>query len=135
MEKTIVKFRAKKLGSEEWVYGIPFTKVENEFADFHAMHVCDDTGYWGIAKIQPETLGQFSGIENFYAGDHVSLVDIQGVLHTGTVVFQDGMFALEWYPVDSEEPSLLPLAWACHLCTHVERIGTIWDTAEEGVTE
>lgn len=127
MEKRMIKYRAKRKDSDVWVYGHPFTKLEDEFSTFQHLHACDKTGYWGMVLIQPETLSAYSGFADYYEGDRLSLLDDQEKQWTGTVVFKEGMFALEL-----EKETHLPLIWALKSCCQVTVIGTIWDEVKEG---
>lgn len=58
-----IKFRALDENCE-WIYGMPLTYVEYEEKEFPLMRNCDETGYWGIKKIQPKTLGQYTGLKD-----------------------------------------------------------------------
>lgn len=43
------------------VQGLPLGGEEFEFSYYRSMQACDATGYWGIKRIRPETLSQYTG--------------------------------------------------------------------------
>jgi len=94
MGRRIIKFRARREDTGEWVYGHPFTKLAGEFEEFHHLHACDATGYWGIVKIIPETLSEYTGEGEYYEGDVLEFRLKSGLVTYGMIARQGGRFDL-----------------------------------------
>ena len=66
MEKRQIKFRGKRIDNGEWVHGFYSEYVCPEYFDkFYEIHTLDGD----IVDVDPDTVGQFTGVKDFYEGD------------------------------------------------------------------
>ena len=128
-----IKFRALD-ENDKWIYGMPLTNVEHEEKEFPIMRNCDETGYWGIKKIHPKTLGQYTGLKDrngveIYEGDVVSMIVFEdNAEYLGYVVFENGCFCLN-ISLDGTQYKVPSLEWK-ETETIITVIGNIYENKE-----
>lgn len=110
-----IKFRGKRIDNGEWVYGylVPWNNQSYQSQE----RMCIRTGIIDTAEVDPETVGQFTGIKNVYEGDIVK----QFGGHILKVVFDKGAF---WYIGKNG------CNWPLETISAVEVIGKIHDNPE-----
>lgn len=117
-----IKFRAKIKDGDEWKYGGGVQVIGS-----YALMLSDDGGRGVVHLVQPDTVGQFTGLldragREIYEGDIVRYDDYQGIAEIGfkkiefseKVEFKGGCF----YPVCNQPPYTF------------EVIGNLYETPE-----
>lgn len=82
-----IKFRGKRLDNDEWVYG------DLIHIDKSDIGIVTDYDHWQGCRVDPETVGQFSGLldrngKEIYEGDII----LYGYTIKNVVVFRHGAF-------------------------------------------
>jgi len=94
--KREIKFRGKRVDNGEWVDGgiIQWNGVAAIIKHVHVVN-----GIWKTEKIKvdPETVGQFTGLKDMngneiYEGDIIQYVDIDLKCYVGEVAYRNGAF-------------------------------------------
>lgn len=88
-----IKFRGKRPCSSEWVYGYlinwsgrrPSIIVQRGDADQETGEV-----YYDDFIVDPETIGQYTGLRDIYEGDIVENKHVRGVVKFGNPDFKEG---------------------------------------------
>ena len=101
-----ILFRGKRTDNGEWVEGYVAKRpdaIQFEEGPYSPWYIDkppkDPDDYGGVYSIDPETVGQFTGLEDrngarIFEGDVVMLIFTSGQ-HKGKVVFHNGGFCVE----------------------------------------
>jgi len=136
-----IKFRGKRIDNGEWVYGYYVADNQWKKDELQRHYIftgyIDSTDFYEKHYVDPETVGQFCGLEaddirdhpdshsvhqDIYGDDIVFIIDI-GEQRTSRVTFEDGMFCVDYW--GNKEP----------LCNFTEEmrvfvIGNVHDNPE-----
>ena len=132
-----ILFRGKRLDNGKWIEGWyqPETTLihhngEEEFFGV-SIAVKDDFGYMNDVLVDPNTIGQYTGMniygERIFEGDILKLDYIgqgKGVQGVAEVVFKYGKFCMPW----GHRKELVPLDGFCNVT--MEIIGNVHDNPE-----
>ena len=132
-----IKFRGKRIDSDEWIEGIPIKTHIGTFIAFEENpHYCNQYGYMEIDEIcivDPESVGQYTGLTDkngteICEGDIVKglFFYFDGVLVVSKVIFKDGSFGLEWSRGNVKE--FYPFTSICNVSYEV--LGNVYDNPE-----
>ena len=108
----IIKFRAKSVDTNEWVYGFYyiFPTAETFIQTFIGYNHRDEPYFRSIPVIH-ETVGQFTGFvdrpestvyNELYEHDYVSYYDNSGQYQKGEILFVDGKWKVRCFDGDDE---------------------------------
>ncbi len=99
-----IRFRGKPVDSGEWVYGDLLQIKDVAYIinyDFEEHHDTNDSELWTLSeKVIPESLGQFTGLQDnhgtdIFEGDKLKLTDSDGNTWETTVRFSEGGFLID----------------------------------------
>lgn len=82
-----IKFRGKRKDNGEWVYGDLITGPDVTYIVVTKPNP-DEDGYWKWHEVIPETVGQFTGLKDWYVGDIIQKGEI---IRAITVDYEHGM--------------------------------------------
>lgn len=123
-----IKFRGKRVDTDEWIYGDLLTSngTECEISDWDKV---DYSRY----DVIPETVGQFTGYldenkQEVYEDDIVRCIDPDGEEYVTTVRHDGGAFAIDVVSCDYDYSAI---GWAIDVDVEEMRvIGNIYDNPE-----
>jgi len=126
-----IKFRGRRIDNGEWVYGLPILLSYSELdGNWHyGIQYQTDRYACGITEIDPETLGQFTGLQDnehidMYKGDKVrGNYGIPSVVVESVIEWKDGGFFVD---TTGHTPSIAGLGEAME-CLDLTVIGNIHD--------
>ena len=105
-----IKFRGKRIDNGEWVYGFYFTSLSEQEEIVHNIRSVSKEGGYKDYLVDPETVGQFTGLYDknnvpIYEGDICQSYTFtksgaEFKEHAMPIVFRDGMFAFGYYSVN-----------------------------------
>jgi uncharacterized phage protein (TIGR01671 family) len=122
-----IKFRAKRVDMNKWVYGYIFITEKANPLKGTTSWIFNESGKY---KVRPETVGQFTGLTDkngkmIFEGDIVSYEDVNGIEDgIGNVLFDVFYGAWIVFVNDYEENLLADVAYNCEI------IGNIHDQKE-----
>lgn len=128
-----IKFRGKRLDNGEWVYGYYVAEHDEKH---YIMHDASYS-YW---QVDPETVGQYSGYNDFFEGDIVEGFDELFLVKKGNVTIKKvapdnsiNEVEISCFYLECEGTPLFPIVNNYngeHDLKGLKKVGNIWDNPD-----